>query len=304
MNKETVLIIGYGSIGKRHAKILKKNKKIDKIFILTNQKINDFHRVKSYSAIKKINPTYFIISSRTSNHYKDLNFIIQNFKSKKILVEKPLFDKFKKIKNLNNNKVFIGYNLRLNPVIQYLKKYLTKKKVFHVGLYCHSYLPDWRKKINYQNSNSAKKKYGGGVLLELSHELDYLQFLFNDIKKIYTASIKKFSNLITDTEDFALITGKTKKVNFVVDLNYFSRNNQRIIIINGFNFSMRCDLINNFVELIKNKKKKIIRFKKDIDYTYDLENKLIINNTSEQLCNFKQGLKLIKLIDKIKKKVN
>ena len=39
MNKETVLIIGYGSIGKRHAKILKKNKKIDKIFILTNQKI-------------------------------------------------------------------------------------------------------------------------------------------------------------------------------------------------------------------------------------------------------------------------
>ena len=57
----------------------------------------------------------------------------------------------------------------------------------------------------------AKKKYGGGVLLELSHELDYLQFLFNDIKKIYTASIKKFSNLITDAEDFALITGKTKK---------------------------------------------------------------------------------------------
>ena len=63
---------------------------------------------------------------------------------------------------------------------------------------------------------------------------------------------------------------------------------------------MRCDLINNFIELIKNKTKKIIRFKKDIDYTYNLENKLIINNTSEQLCNFKQGLKLIKLIDKIK----
>ena len=53
MNKETVLIIGYGSIGKRHAKILK-NKKIDKIFILTNQKTNNFHRVKSYSAIKKL----------------------------------------------------------------------------------------------------------------------------------------------------------------------------------------------------------------------------------------------------------
>ena len=64
---------------------------------------------------------------------------------------------------------------------------------------------------------------------------------------------------------------------------------------------MRCDLISNHIELIKNKTKKIIRFRNNKDYTYDLENKLIINNTSKQLCSFKQGLKLLKLIDKIKR---
>ena len=302
MKKEIALIIGYGSIGRRHAKILRKNKKIDKIFVLTSQKIKDLPRIKSYSDIKKINPTFFIISSRTTSHYKDLKFILKNFRNKKILIEKPVFEKYKKLNNLYNNNIFIGYNLRLHPVIKYAKAYLEKKNVFHVGVYCHSYLPEWRKKINYKNSNSAKKKYGGGVLLELSHELDYLQVLFKDIRKINFANVDKFSNLVTDVEDSAIITGETERVNFVVDLNFFSRNKQRIIIINGKDFTMKCDLINNQIELIKNRTKKIIRFKNDRNYTYKLEHQLILNNNSRELCSLKQGLKLVRIIDKIKKR--
>ena len=301
MKKEIALIIGYGSIGQRHARILKKNKKIDKIFILTNQNIKDFYQIKSYSDIKKIDPTFFIISSRTANHYKDLNYILKNFRNKKILVEKPLFEKYRKLINLNNNKVFVGYNLRLHPIIQHAKKYLNKKSIFHAGIYCHSYLPDWRKQINYKDSNSAKKKYGGGVLLELSHELDYLQILFQDIKKIYFSNIDKISKLTTNAEDSAILTGETARVKFVVDLNYFSRNKQRMIIINGNNFTMKCDLINNQIELISNRIKKIIRFKNDRNHTYKLEHQLILTNKSNKLCTLKQGLKLMKLIDKIKR---
>ena len=58
-----------------------------------------------------------------------------------------------------------------------------------------SYLPKWRKNIVYSNSNSAKKKYGGGVLLELSHELDYLQWIFSSVKKINYSIVKKFQTL-------------------------------------------------------------------------------------------------------------
>lgn len=300
MKQEIALIIGYGSIGQRHAAILKKNKKINKIYVLTSQKIKDFHKIKSYSEIKKIDPTFFIISSRTVNHYKDLNYVLKNFRNKKILVEKPLFEKYKKLNNLNNNKVFVGYNLRLHPIIQYAKTYLAKKSIFHVGIYCHSYLPDWRKQIDYRNSNSAKKKYGGGVLLELSHELDYLQILFKEIKKIYFANVDKISNLETDIEDSTIITGETERVKFVVDLNYFSRNKQRTIIVNGVDFTMKCDLINNQIELIKNRTKKIISFKNDSNYTYKLEHQLILNNNLKKLCTLKEGLKLMKMIDKIK----
>ena len=300
MKKEIVVIIGYGSIGKRHAKILKKNTKISKIYLFTKQKVKNYDVIKFYSEIKKINPSLIIISSRTSNHYKDLNFILRNFKNKKILVEKPLFEKFKVLKVINKNRVFIGYNLRLHPVIQFLKNFLKKKFPFYVGIYCHSYLPEWRKKINYANSNSAKKKYGGGILLELSHELDYLQYLFKEIQNISSVNIGKFSKLKTDAEDTAIITGETKKVKFVIDLNYFSRNTQRLIIVNYPDFTMKCDLFNYKVEIIKNKKKKIIKFNNDINQTYKLEHDLIFKNNTKKLCDFNQGLEVLKIIDKIK----
>ena len=48
---------------------------------------------------------------------------------------------------------------------------------------CFSFLPNWRNNINYKNSNSAKKKLGGGVALELSHEIDLANYLFQ-IKNI------------------------------------------------------------------------------------------------------------------------
>ena len=301
MKKETVLIIGYGSIGKKHAKILNKNKKIGNIFLLTNQVSKRYKTIKTHSDIKKINPSFIIISSRTSEHDRDLCYILKNFKNKKILVEKPLFDKYKKIKIINNHKVFVGYNLRLHPVIQYAKNYLIGKNYYYTGIYCHSYLPNWRKEINYKNSNSAKKKYGGGVLLELSHELDYLQMMFKEIKKINSVCVSKFSKLKIDVEDCAIITGKTEKLSFVVDLNFFSKNEKRLAIIHGLDFTMICDLINCKITIIKNNKKKIIHFKNDKEYTYNLEHKIILNNKSKTLCNFKEGLKLMKTIDKIKK---
>ena len=158
--KKKILIIGFGSIGIRHAKILSNFKEVNKIAIFTGQKQI---KLKKKIFIKKLNifnPDYIIICSETSNHYSDILKVEKNFKNKIVLVEKPLFERYRKIQ-IKKNKYFLGYNLRFHPIIEYIKKRIKKNKIFSINIFCSSFLPFWRKNRNYANTYSGKKNGGG-----------------------------------------------------------------------------------------------------------------------------------------------
>ena len=301
--KKKVLIIGFGSIGKRHARLLKNFKNISEIYLLTNQNPGNFKIVKKISDVKKIDPDYILICSRTSEHFKHLYYIEKNLKKKIILVEKPLFNNFKNLK-IKRNKVFVGYNLRYHPVIKFVKKYIKNKKIFSVNVSCNSYLPNWRKNINYAESNSAKKNYGGGALLELSHEIDYVQWIYKKIRKIDYAKVSKISGLKSNADDCVIIIGKIGLADLTIDLNYFSLHEQRLIIINGNDFCLKANLIENSVEIFKKNKRNIIKFKVNKDHTYIQQHKLLLNKNYKDSCNYSQGLNLMALIQKIRNKKN
>ena len=295
-----VLIIGYGSIGKKHASLLKNFRQVSSIYVLTKQKCNKFKQIDSLININKINPDYVIICSRTNLHFKYLNYLEKKIKNKIILVEKPLFHKNLNLK-IKNNKVFVGYNLRFHPVLKFIKDYIKNKIIFSSSVSCKSYLPNWRKNIDYSKSNSAKKSYGGGVLLELSHEIDYINWLFGGIKKINYSKVKKISNLKINVEDYATVSGETLKSNFNLELNFFSKFTERKIIIDGKNFSIRGDLVENKIEILNERNyKKVFNFKLKKDYTYIKEHQSILNNLSEPMCSFNEGKKNMMIIDKIK----
>ena len=116
-----VLIIGYGSIGKRHAKILLNIKKIKELKIFTGQKNISFKTINEIEKIKEYNPDYIVICNETSKHLRYLKYIESNLKNKYILIEKPVFEKFFDTK-IVKNKVFVGYNLRFHPLLQILKE--------------------------------------------------------------------------------------------------------------------------------------------------------------------------------------
>jgi predicted dehydrogenase len=222
--KKKVLIIGFGSIGQRHASILKNFKIVSDIYIFSRRnskilkninKLSQIKKINKLSQIKKINPDYIIICSRTSDHFKHLKYIEKNLSKKTVLIEKPLFNKSKKF-SIFKNKVFVGYNLRQHPVVRFIKNFIVKKKIFSVKISCNSYLPNWRKNINYMNSYSSQRSLGGGVLLDLSHEIDYIEWIFKKIKKLDLVKIKKLSNLKINVEDHVLIAGKTKLSDFIL----------------------------------------------------------------------------------------
>ena len=191
--KISAVIIGYGSIAKKHLDCLKKINQINCVYIYSKRNISYKYSLKSLNDILLVDPKYIIIASNTSDHYEDLKFLINNFQKKIILVEKPLFNKYKYL-NLKNNIVYVGYNLRFHPILLFLKKELKNKKIFSVDVINESYLPKWRNNRKYTHSYSAIKKLGGGVLLDLSHELDYLFWLFGLIKPKFIYNTK-LSNL-------------------------------------------------------------------------------------------------------------
>ena len=128
--KKKILIIGLGSIGKRHAKILSNLGLVRQIAILTSQKQIKFKKTIYIKKINEFDPDFIFVCSKTSDHYLDILNIEKNFKNKIVLVEKPLLSKYVKI-NLSKNRYFIGYNLRFHPVVNFIKKKkLIKKKYF------------------------------------------------------------------------------------------------------------------------------------------------------------------------------
>ena len=302
MNK-TILISGYGSIGRKHAHILSRLVNKKKITILTKQKITNFRTIKTLKSFHEINPQYIVICNSTSDHINKIKFIEKNCKNKIVLVEKPLFSQPNKI-NVSKNKYYVGYNLRFNSIIDFLKKKIKSKKIWTVNIFCGSYLPKWRKNIDYTKSSSAKKNLGGGVLLDLSHELDYAQWLFGKIQIEHCKS-KKISNLNIETDDFLNLVGKTTKVPFIqINLNYFTRHPLRKILIDGKNISIQADLIEKNVICYEGNKKKIYNFKNSYkDYEYKNQHLAILKKKhTRKLCSFNEGKKLMYLISRIRSK--
>ena len=119
----------------------------------------------------------------------------------------------------------------------------------------YSYLPDWRKNIPYYKSASAKKKYGGGALLELSHEIDFTRWILGDFK-IYFSVNKKNSNLKIDTDDQFEVLGGNKNCKLLnISANFFSKNPKREIFVEFNKMSIHANLIKNKLTIVKEKKK-------------------------------------------------
>lgn len=207
-----VLIVGSGSMGQRHLHLARRFLPDSEIKILTRNKKNklsefaDGHFTCLDDALK-FSPELAVIASPASVH---LDSAIPLAKlGAHLLIEKPISISTHRVAELieivrNNSKIMlVGYNLRFLPSLKLFRQLIQSGllgKIYSVRAEVGQYLPSWRPGVDYRNSVSAKKELGGGVLLELSHELDYLQWIFGDVVSVY-ASLTQQSALEIDVED-------------------------------------------------------------------------------------------------------
>lgn len=296
-----VLIVGYGSIGKRHFEVLNSLESILSIDIVTKQNIEGIKSFKQLRDIENLDIyDYFIIASETVKHYEQLKYICEKVKDKKILVEKPLYEK--KYDEIDSgNKIFTAYNLRFHPILQKLKELVKNDKIYYANIICGQYLPSWRPEQDYRNSYSADIDRGGGVLRDLSHELDYITWLFGDIQKL-NAINSKISDLEINSDDiFIAIAVSNRKIIINVSMDYISKIPIRRVIVHTQESTIEADMIKNSMVISdKNSNIKNIKCKSvDRNYTYSKMHEAIINNSYENVCSFNEGSKILDVFQKI-----
>lgn len=147
-----------------------------------------------------------------------------------MLIEKPICVELAELLQfpLDETKIAVGYNLRFMPAAKAVKQIIDSGalgRISTVFAEAGQYLPDWRPESDYRTGVSAQKKLGGGALLELSHELDYLNWLFGSFDEV-TASIGRSGQLDIDidVEDIvdALMTNQSGTT-FHVHLDFLQR---------------------------------------------------------------------------------
>lgn len=253
-----ILIIGLGSIGKRHMKIIKELNINSELYALRSSKsanpLEDVENLYSWEEVKSHNFYFSIISSPSALH---MNHIEKLSKLKiPIFVEKPLCISKAQLKKLNKKKCspifYVAFNMRFHPLIVFLKDYLNKAnyKINEVNVYYGSYLPEWRSK-NHRKVYSSIKALGGGVHLDLIHEPDYLFYLFGLPNKVYKNK-RRVSSITKDSCDYANYIFEYKDFSALITLNYFRRDKKRVLEIVTDHTTIELDFVNGtIIDLLK-----------------------------------------------------
>tara|TARA_B100000963_G_scaffold336404_1_gene331409 strand:- start:950 stop:1951 length:1002 start_codon:yes stop_codon:yes gene_type:complete len=315
-----ILIIGFGNIGKRHFKYLKNRfpKAIVKVLKTKNSKNHTELSKSSLLPENKISnfiPNLTVISNPSSMHLFYAKKVLE-MKSN-IFIEKPLNDKiiglktFIKQVELSKIHVLVGYNLRFLESLIELKRLIDNKilgKIYSVQCETGQYLPEWRTS-NYEKTVSASNKLGGGVVLELSHEIDYLNWLFGEISWVnsHMATISKLKIDVEDSASFMMGTKSDNPAIINLNLDFIRRNKTREMTIIGEKSSLRWQAEPSRIQkwnLENQNWENIFTSDQKISDTYEIQweyfFKKIFNN-NHSIKSLRDSLKTMRIIKSAKK---
>jgi predicted dehydrogenase len=250
-----ILIVGLGSIARKHIESIRLLNYKVKIYALRSEMISTQEdEITNLYTLENLSfPIGFaIISNPTSLHYKYIKILAE--KNIPLFIEKPpidTLDNYNELISLVESKNLITYvacNLRFHPCILFLKNYIQSSldRINEVNIYCGSYLPDWRPGKNFREIYSANRNMGGGVHLDLFHELDFTSWIFGYPIRSYSIT-RNVSSLEIDACDYANFIFEYEKFTANIILNYYRKKTKRTIEIIFENKIIEVDLINNIV---------------------------------------------------------
>ena len=281
-----VLIIGLGSIARKHIAAIREIDPIVKIDALRSSRdAAEEDGVRNiYNLDSQERYDFIIISNPTSLHAETIERVI-NLKTP-LFIEKPLFENISYdslIEEINKNDIttYVACNLRFLGCIAFLHEYIhsaSNIRINEVNVYCGSYLPDWRPGVDYRKVYSSIPEQGGGVHLDLIHELDYICWLFGFPNESF-GIFRNVSSLKIRSYDYANYCLLYPDFSVSLVLNYYRTDYKRTIEIVFNDITWTVDLKAN--KIVDSKGKVVFEGEDDFLTTYKKQLEFFISIINE-----------------------
>ena len=326
---KTVGIIGYGSIAQRHLKTLAALLPNCHFVIRTRQLSPTIpkHIKNRITITSKINdvlrhkPNLTIIATPANEHSIKSKEIIQT--SELILIEKPISAsvtdamKIWSVAETHPKKVIVGYNLRFTKGLEIIRDAMSKNRIgriYRFDMTVGQSVDQWRTDRDFKLTTSCQRSKGGGVLRELSHEIDMMQLLFGLPEQF--AAIRgraKFTEL--DVEDTAFIHGNfmggntyRERCEFkmhvlgTVRMDFTRIDPARNVVVQGISGTIEWDLLGGRITIKTSKKTvELLNEPNDLTMSYTRMFADIMQGNMDNACDVPQAIETIKIIEKIEK---
>ncbi len=250
-----ILIAGLGSIGRRHFRNLIALGEKDIVLLRTRKATLPDDELAGYpvetdlrEALEKHHPDAVIVANPTSMH---LDVAIPAAEAGcHILLEKPVshslegLDVLQQAAQKSGSKILVGFQFRYHPTLNKARELIQAGalgKVLTVHAHWGEYLPQWHPWEDYRQSYAARAELGGGVIVTLTHPLDYLRYLLGEVDSLWSFN-GHISPLEVDVEDVAEIGLKfASGAVGGVHVNYFQRPPVHRLEIVGTSGTLRWD---------------------------------------------------------------
>lgn len=207
---ERFAVVGSGSAGRRYLRLMRALRPDADLVLVTSgmggrkDKPNEATTiVGGIQEAVRLGLTAAVVASPAPQHVEQALILVQA--ACPTLIEKPVAadssdcEALLRAATRSGSFVGVGYTLRFDLAAQQFRSQVNDSSVgtlLQARIECGSFLPDWRNEVDYRTSVSARADLGGGVLLELSHEIDYCRWFFGEIDYV--------QGILTNTGDLGV----------------------------------------------------------------------------------------------------
>jgi len=211
-----VLVVGTGSIGRRHMENLRR---LGAVVAAYSERASQGQPIELPSGVERVDDfdtalasgfDAVVVANRTDLHVPTALSALSRCRG--VFIEKPLSLSLDGVQELvkfsvGGAVIEAGFMLRMHPNLRWISGALRRfelGELFYARAVVGQWLPDWRPGTDYRQSYSAKRGQGGGVILDLIHEIDVMRWLLGEVSDV-SAMTSQAQSLCIETESVAQV---------------------------------------------------------------------------------------------------